>query len=179
MKKFPSFISFILFIITGIMISGPPARSLEGTEYQIKAAMMINFIQFIDWPEDPNHPSNTLTIGIIGEDNFGKTLDSIEGRIINGKQLTIRRFNAVSQVDQCQILFVPQSESFRLNEIFKFLNGTPVLTIGEADKFNQLGGIIRFYLEQNHVRFEINKSAADQSKLKISAKLMEIARVVD
>jgi hypothetical protein len=179
MKSLLTFIFTILLIIAASLIPGAPARSLEGTEYQIKAAMMLNFIQFIDWPDDPDLPNNFLTIGIIGEDDFKDSLDSIEGRIVNGKQLTLRRFNCIHELNQCQILFVPESESYRMKEILTFLKGVPVLTIGESDRFTQMGGIIRFYIEENHVRFEINKAAAIYSKLKISAKLMEIARVVD
>ena len=158
---------------------GVPARSLEGTEYQIKAAMMINFIQFVEWPDDPDKSEELLVLGIIGADNFGDTLNHIQGRIVNGKLLTLRRFNSTQDLNHCQVVFVPESESYRINEILTSLNGAPVLTIGETDKFTQLGGIIGFYIDENHVGFEINKTAAMQSKLKISAKLMEIARVID
>jgi hypothetical protein len=179
MKKLFVYIFILLLIIFGSMIDGDPARSLEGTESQIKAAMMMNFIQFVEWPDDPDKSEELIVVGIIGADNFGGSLDHIEGRIVNGKLLTIRRFNSTKELGQCQVLFVPDSESYRLNEILNSLNGTPVLTVGEAEKFTQLGGIIRFYLEENHVRFEINKTAANRSNLKISAKLMEIARVID
>jgi hypothetical protein len=175
MNKFSTVIFFILLFLSGSLMSGGPARSLEGTEYQIKAAMMINFIQFVEWPDDPE----LLVLGIIGADNFGDTLNHIQGRIVNGKLLTLRRFNSTQDLNQCQVVFVPESESHRIHEILTSLNGAPVLTIGETDNFTQLGGIIGFYIDENHVRFEINKTAAMHSKLKISAKLMEIARVID
>lgn len=179
MRNLSAFIFIILLIISASIIPGAPARSLEGTEYQIKAAMMVNFIQFIDWPDDLDQSDDLMTIGIFGADNFGPTLDAIEGRIVNGKQLKLRRFKSIQELNQCQILFVPESETSRMNEILSSLKGTPVLTIGEAERFTQMGGIIRFYIEENHVRFEINQTAAIQSKLKISAKLMEIAKIID
>jgi hypothetical protein len=175
MNNFSTFKSIILLIIISSLISGAPARSLEGTEYQIKAAMMINFIQFVQWPDD----DPDLTIGIFGSNVFGGALDSIDGRIVNDKQVKLLHLNSIKELKQCQVVFVPESESYRADEILNAVNGFPVLTIGETERFAQLGGIIRFYLEQNHVRFEINKTAANHSKLKISAKLMEIARVRD
>ena len=54
----------------------------------------------------------------------------------------------------------------------------PVLTIGEEADFIQLGGIIRFYNEENHIRFEINQTAALKSNLKLSVKLLEVATAV-
>jgi len=179
MKKFSIFIAVTLFALTGNLIFRAPALSLEGGEYQIKAAMMVNFIQFVEWPNDPDLPADSLTIGVFGTDNFKETLDQIEGRIINGKRLAVRYLTSPKDLSQCQVVFVPESESYRMNEILRCVNGYPILTVGETDKFIQSGGIIRFYLEQNHVRFEINKTSAVNSKLKISAKLLEIARIVD
>jgi hypothetical protein len=179
MKKFLSCIVIFIVFTAGSILCNAPARSLEGTEYQIKAAMMINFFQFVDWPEESDQSMELLTLGIIGADKFNGVLDSVEGRIVNGKRLKLRRFNSTRELNQCQILFVPESESYRADEILKSLNGAPVLTIGETERFTRMGGIIRFYIEENHVRFEINKTAANRSKLKISAKLMEIARVID
>jgi hypothetical protein len=180
MKKILSNIAVILSFISVIIFHVAPLHSLEGTEYQIKAAMMINFIQFVQWPnDDPDQSTDFLTIGIFGADNFGSILDSLKGRIVNGKQLKLLRLNSTKELRQCQVVFVPESESHHTDEILAAVNGFPVLTIGETDRFIQLGGIIRFFIEQNHVRFEINKTAANHSKLKISAKLMEIARVVD
>jgi hypothetical protein len=180
MNKFSTFISIILLIIAGSFIINAPLHSLEGTEYQIKAAMMVNFIQFVQWPEDdPDESADFLTIGIFGADNFGSILDSLNGRIVNEKQIKLLRINSTKELRQCQVVFVPESESNHTDEILAAVNGFPVLTIGETDRFIQQGGIIRFFIEQNHVRFEINRTAAYHSKLKISAKLMEIARVVD
>ena len=180
MKKYLIYITICILSLAGTLLSGKQVQSLEGTEFQIKAAMMVNFIQFVEWPEDdPNLPVDSIILGIIGEDNFGNTLDQIEGRIINGKRLTILRFNTLKDLNKCQVLFVPESESYRMYEILKSVNGYPILTIGESEGFTQLGGVISFYLEKNHIRFEINKSAALNSNLRISAKLMEIARVVE
>jgi hypothetical protein len=180
MSKISTFISIILLIIIGSPMVGAPARSLEGTEYQIKAAMMMNFIQFVQWPdENQSQPPGFITIGVFGADNFNGAIGTLNGRIVSGKQIKLLRLNSTKELKQCQIVFVPESESYHTDEILAAVNGAPVLTIGESDHFIQMGGIIRFYLEKNHVRFEINKSAAANSKLKISAKLMEIARVID
>jgi len=149
--------------------------SLEGKEYQIKGAMMINFIKFVQWPESSD---TTITIGIVGKNNFGSTLDQIDGRTIGEKQILIRRINSTSRIADCQVLFISASESDRYYQILREVAGTPVLTIGEDEDFLRLGGIIRFYTEKEHIRFEISQSAAQKSNLKLSAKLLEIATVI-
>lgn len=168
-----------IFIIMLFFISVRPLWALEGTEYQIKGAMMINFIKFVQWPEPFNGPSDTtITIGIIGENNFGNTLDQIEGRNIGEKQISIRRVYSINQLPGCHVLFIGASESHRSYQILREVAGTPVLTIGEDEDFIRLGGIIRFYNEKNHIRFEINQTAAQKSDLRLSAKLLEVAAAV-
>jgi hypothetical protein len=155
----------------------------EGTEYQIKGAMMLNFIKFVQWPEKSPDQSidkaaATIKIGIIGKDNFGNTLDQIEGKKIGNKQLSIRHIHAISQLSDCQILFISESESHRCYQILREVSGMPVLTIGENKDFIRLGGIIRFYNEKDHIRFEINQTAALKSNLKLSVKLLEVAAAI-
>jgi hypothetical protein len=159
----------------------------EGTEYQIKAAMILNFIKFVQWPaqsadqfpDQLNDLTNpTITIGIFGKDNFGNTLDQIEGRKIGNKQLSVRHIKSMNQLSGCQILFVSASDSHRTYQILREISGMPVLTIGEDEDFIRLGGIIRFYSEKNHIRFEVNQTAALKSDLKLSVKLLEVAAAI-
>jgi hypothetical protein len=74
------------------------------------------------------------------------------------------------------MVFISRSEDKHLPTILASLKTAPVLTIGEADDFLGSGGIIRFCLEGNKVRFEINREAAESAKLRISAKLLLLAR---
>src|ERR1700722_9242607 len=57
------------------------------------------------------------------------------------------------------------------------MGGKSVLTIGETDAFCPSGGAIQFFIENDHMRFEINRDATDAAGLKVSAKLMSLARI--
>jgi len=163
-------------ILTGMAFPATFGRCLEGTEDQIKGAMMVNFIKFIQWPDHVTEQTGgKLTIGIFGRDSFGQTLDHLEGRTIGDYRLSIRRFDNLDQLSQCQMLFICESETQRVPQILSEVAGLPILTIGEDEDFLRSGGIIRFYMDKKHVRFEINKTAAQEADLKISAKLIEIA----
>lgn len=170
-KAFALIILFFLLAGTGIC--------LEGTEYQIKGAMIMNFIKFVEWPEPQSGADDgKITIGIIGKNNFSSTLDAVSGRVIGEKQLIIRYINSLGQIEGCRVLFVSASESHRCHQILQQVSGLPVLTIGEDPDFTRMGGIIRFYSEKDHIRFEINQTAAVKSNLKLSAKLLEIAGII-
>lgn len=155
------------------------AVALEGLEVQIKGAMIVNFIRFVKWPpEDANHSGERFIVGVLGSDPMMEVLKTQEGKIIDGKALTIQRFDQLKGITECHILFVGDDWSRRINEILNTVQGVSVLTIGDAEEFCRQGGMIRLFREKNNIRFEINNAAAVQANLQLSSKLLEIATVV-
>jgi hypothetical protein len=145
------------------------------TEYQVKAAFLYYFVKFVEWPADLPDP---ITICVLGEDPFGPVLErTIKGKQVGGKHLSIKRSRDLANLNSCQILFVSSSEKDRFPEIFDTLGNAAILTVGDTDDFSQLGGIINFFIEENKVHFEINLNAASGARLKISSKLLNVARV--
>jgi len=145
-------------------------------EYQVKAAFILNFARFVGWPGDAFADGGSLVVGVVGDDPFSGALDQLSGNTVNGRRLTIRRLRASDDLRACQILFVSSSERNRLAKIIESIRGGSVLTIGELPQFNQVGGIIKFVVRDNRVRFEINTGAAGQARLRISSKLLALSK---
>lgn len=173
-----------LFVLITVLIS---ANSSPGTndnsssfrKYQIMAAFLYNFAKFVEWPNDTfTDTSSTITLGVLGEDPFGVTLESIRYKTVRGRKLVIKRFDSVRNLEFCHILFISSSEEERLPQILKSLNNLSVLTVGEMDQFTQFGGIIKFIIQKNKIRFEINVDNAERAGLKISSRLLKLAKVV-
>jgi len=154
------------------------AQAQTSNEYQVKAAFLYNFAKFIDWPAEAFNASNApLIIGVIGNDPFGVALDqAINGKTVNGRPLVVRRLKWGQDLRACQILFISSSERKRLPQIIQSLRGASVLTVGDMAEFTQQGGIINFILEASRVRFEINSRASDQARIRISSKLLALAK---
>ena len=167
----------IVFAVLALVL---PARADEPSrEYQIKAAFIYNFVQFIEWPSSAfQSDSSPITIGILGSNPFGDTLEHIvQGKVVNGRTLAVRYFSRIEDVNQCQVLFVDSSDQNFLKALNDQLKDKNVLSIGEAEQFLWTGGVIRFYEEDNRVRFEINLEAANLARLKISSKLLRLAKI--
>ena len=166
----------LLLLLT---LSSAQVRAPESNEYQIKAGFLINFIKFVEWPADAfGDEGASLVIGLIGDDPFGSALDEIvTGKTINGRRLEVRRLRWGQDLKGCHLLFISTSERKRLIQIFDALKGSSVLTVGETGQFNQQGGIINFVMDAKKVRFEINVATADRARLRISSKLLALARV--
>ena len=156
-----------------------PARA-ESREYQIKAAFLVNFMQFVTWPDSAfTNADAPFCVGVLGDDPFGATLDqTVQGETVNHHRIVIQRARRVEDCKDCHLIFVSRSEEKNLPVIMAKLDSGPVLTVSETRDFARRGGIINFYLEGNKVRFEINPSAAQRDKLKISAQLLSLGKIV-
>ena len=152
-----------------------PLAEQQPSEYQVKAAFVFKFTGFVDWPA-PAEPAAPFELCIAGEDPFGKVLDQlVEGEAVNGRRIVVRRIHSVEQ-GSCSLIFVSSKEP-DIGEILAAA-GTGVLTIGEGDSFLDQGGMIAFVLENRKVRFDIDASAVRKAGLKMSSRLLSVARIV-
>ena len=171
----------ILMIVAGVSVNITPgiqAQSNSPSEYQVKAAFIYNFAKFVEWPSVAADPDSKIVIGILGEDPFGREMEGvIDGKTANGKRLAIKRFSDLRAVSHCHILFISSSERKNLRQILASA-GPGILTVGETENFARLGGIINFTILDGKLRLEINRASAGRAGLKISAKLLSLARII-
>jgi hypothetical protein len=171
---------FLSIVVGGLCISPVRGDSTTPTEYEVKAAFIYNFAKYTHWPEASTpETKKPFVIGVIGKDPFGHALDdAMRGQSLQGRAISVRRFNQVEDVADCDILFVSSSEKNNLQKIFEVLHKSPVLTIGEIDQFAARGGMINLTTEEKRVRFEINVDAAERAGLKPGSQLLRLARIV-
>jgi YfiR/HmsC-like len=173
--------AFVIVLACSHLVSPPSAHAQDALpEYQIKAAYLFNFLKFVEWPDDAFTDSLApLVIGIVGDDPFGDSLPQVViGKTVQGRDLVTRKYRAGESLRGCTILFVGASEKKRIPQLLAGLHGSSVLTVADVDGFLDEGGMIQFLSENNHVRFAINVDAANRARLKISSKLLSLARVV-
>jgi hypothetical protein len=168
-----------LALVIILLFAGASGQSSTPTEYQVKAAFLYNFAKFVDWPPDAfAQPSAPLHLCVFGEDPFGGELERIvHQKTVAGHPLRVLQPKRVDQAKHCHILFVGSGDSREIRSLLEALKGSSTLTVGENSEFTRLGGVINFLLDSGRVRFEINPDAAHEARLKISAKLLSLARI--
>ena len=163
----------LALLIAGAATLSTPAQEIP-LEYQVKAAFLYNFVKYIEWPEPRSSP---IKICVAGQNPFGTILeDLLREERVRGTPLVTETIP--EPLPGCHVLFTPKTST-----VPAYLNaaaGKPILTVGETPDFLARGGIIRFYLEGgSNVRFEINRAAAHRAGLRISSRLLQLARLVD
>jgi YfiR/HmsC-like len=170
------------FLAAAVLLaeSGAAAQTGPALEYRVKAVFLYNFAQFVDWPADAFADAQApVVIGVLGDDPFGPVLDeAVRGERLAGRPFEIRRYHRADEIKGCHILFISQSETDRLDEIFPGLRNRSILTVGEGEGFATRGGIVRFVNDKNRIRLRINLEAAQAAKLTISSKLLRSAEIV-
>ena len=152
------------------------AQQANPTEYEVKAAYLYNFGKFVEWPAKVTAVSDFFSICVLGEDPFGSTFDAtIAGESINGKKVVVKRITKPQDAVSCRILFISSSEESRLKEILATLDNASILTVSDISQFTRRGGMIRFVMEANRVRFEVNLTTAEHAGLTLSSQLLKVA----
>ena len=176
-RRRPAWLARSLSVLALFCALLPPAHAQYG-EYEVKAAFLSNFTQFVKWPAkafaDPGTP---FSIGILGEDPFGSALEKIvQGQSVAGRKITIRRGRNAGDVRNCHLVFISKSERARVAEHIAGLQGTNALIVGETPQFTGQGGAIGFTMEGDKVRFEITSANAQRAGLALSSRLLKLGR---
>lgn len=162
------------------MSSGTRTGAQTTEEYRVEATFLFHFAQLVDWPPDTQKGAdNSLFLCTIGDDPFqGALEETVTSKVVGNRIIRVRHLEEPEDMQACQIVFIGKAQSKRIPMLLTILNNTPVLTVGETPDFLDAGGMIRFLVEENKVRFEINLNAAESARLKIGSRLLILAEHV-
>lgn len=149
-------------------------------ESQVKAAFLVNFPKYVDWPTTAFAATNSpIVIAVLGKTEVTAELQKIiAGRIVNGRPMVLKQLAAGDETDGCHILFLAAAESQLAPALLLKLKDQSVLTVGESADFLERGGLINLTRQGRKIALEINLTAANQAGIKISSKLLSVASVV-
>ena len=174
-----------LVITVGLLLPAQSAwpqgpQDAKTMEYRAKATFLANFPYFVEWPGEAfSSVQAPLLICVDGEFSFGPLLaETIASVSLHGRHIEIRWVRKEEELRTCHILFVSRSEAKRYGIVLGLVRGASILTVGETPDFLANGGAVSFSLQQGALQFEVNLGAADDAHLKISSKMLALAKHV-
>jgi hypothetical protein len=172
---------FLMVILLCAVLAVPNLNAQSPSEeYRVKAAFLFHFAQLAEWPVGAFATNeNDLTVCTIGGDPFQGQLDSaLSGKVVGSRAVKVKHLKAGEDARSCRVLFVATANAKEVASLISQLGNAPVLTVGQTDSFARDGGIIGFCLEDGKVRFEINLAASQHAGIKISSRLLLLAKDV-
>lgn len=149
------------------------------TEYDVKAAYLVNFGRFMRQSADAAPRTSTFDICVVGEDPMGPSLDAIaEGQQIGRRPVRVKRMHEAQDAHSCDIAYISAAGPERISAELEALRGSGALTVSDAPDFLREGGMIQFVLQGDHVRFSVNLDAAHKAHVILSSDLLRVALAV-
>ena len=156
------------------------AQTSTSPEYRAKANFLANFPSFVDWPASAFATQQApFLICVFGDFSFGTSLAERTHAIdYQGRRVEVVWVHKESELSLCQILFVSRNDPKHYAKVLEAVRGRNVLTVGETPNFLEAGGAVTFSFQQEAVQFEINLDAVEEAHLKMSSRLLALARRV-
>jgi hypothetical protein len=155
-------------------------RAQPSLEYNVKAALLLNFARFIEWPDKAFADARTpISVCVFGDNPFGDALDrALQGETIHNRTLAARQVTGPAAGAACHLLFVPTGAESRARTTMH-QPGSHAVTVGESSRFENIGGAVTFVLEDGRVRFKVNLRPVEERGVRISARMLQLASRVE
>lgn len=172
--------------VTALLLAASPSPAVTTaaaqsrvTEARAKASFLYNLLLFADWPADALGSGAAIVVGVAGSTPVLAELRAFEGQVVAGRAVRVREIREGENPAGCHLLFVAASGERQVSLLLSKIQLQPVLTVGEDDRFLAWGGIVRVFVGESRMRFEVDLSRAERGRLRLSSKLLSLAtRVV-
>ena len=170
-------------LVTAVALVSATTASLAqsaSNEAEVKAAFVYNFLKFVDWPSHAlPKPDQPFAIAIVGEGSVADAAESLlRGKRISAYPVVVLRVKAGEPLSDVHAVFVTGADPEKARRTLATKSNASILTIGDDAQFAARGGMIGLYVEDRRVRFEVNTDAADATGLRVSSRLLALARLV-
>ena len=165
-------------IAVAVVVCPSPSLAQQPLEDDVKAVFLFNFAKYVDWPSASRGTSATLRICVPANPPFLAVVrQAVRDEVVNGRPLQATGLDGLDGARDCDILYVGDTSTADASAWAGAVRGRHTLTVGEGKLAD--GVVIAFVRDQNRVRFDINRAAAARQALKISSRLLGLARRVD
>lgn len=170
MKKI---VVFNLFVILSM---GFAFGQGEKPIHEIHAAMIYNFMKYIQWPDEGG---TEFVVGILGEDNVFNTLKNFyDGKPKGSKKYVIKKLNDISEASSCQVVYIGKNRSKDFDNVKNAIGSKSILTITDSSNLGRKGSCINFKVVEEKLKFEINQASMNSASLKVAGQLSSMAILI-
>ena len=177
----------LLLLLLLLLYAAAAPLHAQRDEQQVKAAYVLNFLRFTDWPTPPP-PGEPLVLAVVGDREFVATLREIarEGEKLGQRGVSVRRIERDATPErlaramrEAHAVYVQADAGDAAAAVLAATAGKPLLTIGDAPGFAAAGGMLGLVPAGPRIVFDANPHAIQASGLKVSAKVMKLAQLVE
>lgn len=170
-----------LIWITVLWLTGTklPAQPSAAQDYEVKAGFLVKFTQYTTWPRETFANGETpMVIGVADGESLFRRLNLEAKNLTGSRRVEVRRLKTVEEGARCHVVYIGKDEIPNEGKWLEALQGKPILTVGESEKAIEYGAVMRFVIQDSHVRFEANLNAAEKNRLVLNPRMLAVASKV-
>jgi hypothetical protein len=167
-----------LFALVGALAAAAVLSAQTVSEPSLKAAFLVRFAKFTDWPADALGPQAPIVFCAFDSQVADALTRATATVSVGSHPLSVTHLEPEASARDCSIVYVSGLDDRRVAVLVGALRDSSVLSVGDDEAFMKGGGIIRLFIEDGHMRFAINPQAAERAHLRISAQVLTLARIV-
>jgi hypothetical protein len=167
-------------IVLALWLGALPSQAQKrATEVELKAAFLVNFAKFTEWPPDALPPGAPVTFCVVDDAAVAGILEGVvASTTIGGRAMSLERRTPGALLPACHVLFVPRLSDREAAAAVGTLKGSTTFSVSDTPALTRAGGVAFFYIEGDQVRFAINVAAAQRARLHISSRMLGLAKIV-
>lgn len=158
--------------------TGPEAGTRVQNEHQVKAAFLLNFVKYVEWPAGALAGDGRLTVAVLGDEGGGQMEEWLAGKSAQSLRLVVRRVTSVADIGPAQVVFVGADALALLDPVLKSSAGRPVLTVTDSADAAAARAVISLFVREGRIAFGVNLDAAASARLRLSSRLIALAQKV-
>lgn len=166
----------VVLFFAGLLAMGM-ARAQERPNHEIHAAMVFNFIKYVQWPDEGS--GGDFVVGVMGEDEVFNTLKAwYDGKPKGAKKYVVKKLSSADDAASCHVVYLGKSKSKEFENIKNTITGKPVLTVTDGSGLGQKGSCINFKVVDGKLKWELNQGTFTSSNLKVSGQLSSMSILI-
>jgi hypothetical protein len=158
-------------------VSGGSTSAQTAVAAELKAAYLLNFTKFSEWPDLPGE--SPLVLCVLADPSVSRELSGLaRGQRVGNRELQVVKLSNGEAVKPCQLLYVAAGGVAAAGPALGEAGQLPILTVSDREGFADATGTIELYLERDRMRFAINVDAVRRSRVRLSSRLLSVAKIV-
>jgi YfiR/HmsC-like len=156
------------------MLTDAHYASAQSTDYKSYALYVYNFMKYIEWPQDKSNAQ--FVIALMGNSPIEKEFELLaKNKKITGRVISFIKCKTVEETKDADLIYVPSSQNSFVKQLATLKKNMPVLIVAEREGMVSRGAAISFFtLENDELRFEINKKELELHHLNPSTSLLKL-----
>ena len=167
--------NLVVFVVA--VLAAGAVRAQERPNHEIHAAMVFNFIKYVQWPDEGS--GGDFVVGVMGEDEVFNTLKAwYDGKPKGAKKYVIKKLSSADEASTCHVVYLGKNKSKEFENIKNSISGKPVLTVTDGSGLGQKGSCINFKVVDGKLKWELNQGTFTNSNLKVSGQLSSMSILI-